>query len=123
MTSMGEMFPARMHTPLFPFRTALTTSFTPRFIAFFFAAFFTSCATPRPEPPRRQPPAGDDARGLAALGVGGGGKRETRNGEGGGVREGADTLPGRRLGPPPPDPQRPSRHPSGGAGGGRARTL
>ena len=68
MTSMGEMFPARMHTPLFPFRTALTTSFTPRFIAFFFAAFFTSCATPRPEPPRRQPPAGDDARGLAALG-------------------------------------------------------
>lgn len=50
MTSMGEMFPARMHTPLFPFRTALTTSFTPRFIAFFFAAFFTSYATPRPAP-------------------------------------------------------------------------
>ena len=82
MTSMGEMFPARMHTPLFPFRTALTTSFTPRFIAFFFAAFFTSCATPRPEPPRRQPPAGTTP--VALRRMVGGGERETRNGEGGG---------------------------------------
>ena len=84
MTSMGEMFPARMHTPLFPFRTALTTSFTPRFIAFFFAAFFTSYAAPRPA--RRQPPGRrPQARVASQRSVcGGGGGRATRSGAPGG---------------------------------------